>query len=154
MIRALAVILGLALGLGGAAVVGGRVSHLRGLGLDPVWSQGLDDAAGILAGQGVLGEGLLRWRWSGVNGWAVSWSGSDWQVQGRATPMLDGLRIDALSGVVPLAALTGDAGALMIEAGALALDLDGALIAGRIEGRATGPVALIWQDGGWVAQAR
>ena len=121
MMRGFALLAGLLLGLAGAIAWGGRLAHLRALADLPGWTQGLDADSGLFAGSGTLDDAALRWVWTAGSGWVVTLSGRDWQAQGRAHPRPDGVRIDALSGLVPLALLTGGAGALAVERGTLAL---------------------------------
>ncbi len=148
MMRGFALLAGLLLGLAGAIAWGGRLAHLRALADLPGWTQGLDADSGLFAGSGTLDDAALRWVWTAGSGWVVTLSGRDWQAQGRAHPRPDGVRIDALSGLVPLALLTGGAGALAVERGTLALGWDGVLRDGWIDGRGQGgAVGLAWRNG-------
>ena len=160
MIRALALILGLLLGLALAGLAGGTVAHLRTLagGHLPGWVAGLDGDSGFAEGGGTLNGATLHWRRQGL-GLAISLSGPDWQASGRA--QLDGtaLRIGDLSGIVPLGWLDAGEGVLALEGGEVVLAPDGSLRAARIDGQARGsqpdgPVTLVWEGGTWVLTAR
>ena len=157
MIRAIALILGLTLGLALALLVGGTLGHLRlilpqtGLTL-PEWVAGLEDDSRVAQGRGSLNGAALHWRLTGREGFAVSLSGADWQARGQALPPGAALRIGQLSGVIPLAYLDAGPGLLALAGGEVTLAPDGTLRSGRIEGTARGSepdgaVALVWNDG-------
>ena len=150
MIRALAVVLGLALGLTAAVAVGGRVGHLRALGLAPAWTDSLDPDAGLPEGRGTVNGAALSWQWRGLRGWAVTLRGPDWQAQAQGWPRIEGVDLTDLRGVVPLAQLDAGAGVLALEGGALTLGWTGALRAGQVQGQArSGPLALRWTGTAW-----
>ncbi|MCB1389290.1 MAG: hypothetical protein KDK12_09175 [Rhodobacteraceae bacterium] len=164
MIRALALILGLLLGLTLALLVGGTLGHARMLAARtgwelPGWTAGLDESSGITGGRGDLNGAALRWRWDGWTGIEAALTGPDWQAQGRLRPAGTALRVDALGGVVPLDWLGAGPGLLALEAGEVILGLDGALRAARLDGQARGSepegaVTLTWDGSDWALASR
>ena len=150
MTRTLAVIVGLLLGLGLAAAVGGRVGHLRALRLAPAWKANMSPDAGLPEGRGTLAGAALSWRWHGLDGWTVTLRGADWQAQAQAWPGNGGLVLSDLRGVLPLSVLEAGTGALAVEGGALTLDWGGRTVAGDIDGRTQdGPLHLRWIGDRW-----
>lgn len=141
MIRALALMIGVALGLAGAGVVGLRGAHLRLALVDlPGW---IDDAAGVRAGHGALAAGQLRWVLLGVFGprWAVTLHGSDWQAEAAATLGGAGWQISGVSGVLPAVVFApGAEGTLGLDGGRLRLTWAGQVQAGWVTGQARGLV--------------
>lgn len=159
MIRALALILGLLLGLVLAGATGGTVAHLRMLAGErlPGWVAGLDAGSRLVEGSGTLNGAALHWRRQGL-GLALDLRGPDWQARGRGQLEGAALRIDDLSGIVPLDWLGAGGGVLALEAGEVLLGPDGSLRAARIDGQARGgqlegPVTLVWDDG-WALSSR
>ncbi|GAB4276923.1 MAG: hypothetical protein Kow0013_30410 [Pararhodobacter sp.] len=163
MMRATVTVLGLALGLGAAIVLGGRMAHLRALGFAGGWSQAVADEAGFLSGAADLPQGVLRWDLAGVDRagprWRVTLSGGDWQVQGSGRLGAGTLRVEGLNGVLDAAALgAGQGGPVAVTGGTVVLDLPGGTLRdGRIEGQARalgeaaldGPVTLEFREGRW-----
>ncbi|MCB1406187.1 MAG: hypothetical protein KDK01_07965 [Rhodobacteraceae bacterium] len=161
MIRALVLTLGLVLGLCAALAVGGRMAHLRMVtdGL-PGWSEGIDDRAGVLAGQGRVAGAVLRWRQAGI-GWQVTLSGADWQARGMARIMGWEIRIEGFDGVIPASLLVpGAAGMLALADGMLRIALPaGILTDAELHATARGleltgappdgPLILRFSDGDW-----
>lgn len=160
MIRALALVLGLLIGLSLAALYAGTLGHLRQANLPlPGWTDTLDAGSRVIEGRGTLNGAALTWRATGLDGLRLSLSGPDWQVQGQGMPGPGGLAISDLSGVLPLGVLGAGEGALVIEAGLLDVAFDGTLREGRIDGTARGSdpegaVTLVLENGGWILSAR
>ena len=167
MIRGVAVILGLAVGLAGAVIVGGRMAHLRALFADslPAWTAGLDDSAGVLRGHGALRGADLRWHLAGVGWQGPEWSArlntADWQAGGTLRLPGAGVVVDGVNGVLPAVWLDANGrGLIAIDAGQLVFDgRIGAVLGGQITGQARdvtlgaavpdGAVTLVWAGGGW-----
>lgn len=171
MIRGLVLILGLALGLAAAVVTGGRVAHLRALGVAlPDWAQTLPDDAGLSRGAMTLRGARLEWRLAGFDmagpRWRVVLTGPDWQVEGSGRPGLSQARVSGLRGVLGASALAeGAAGLVAVEDGTMTLALpSGVVVAAQIDGQARGLVlggpvpdgAVVLTGGaeGWSAAAR
>lgn len=167
MIRALALVVALALGLAAAVGIGGRMAHLRaafGSNL-PDWTTTLDADAGMISGHGLVAGADLRWQLVGVDTqggrWLVVVSGTDWQVQGVAHWRGGALTVASLIGIAPGAWVAGGSeGIIAVTGGTLSLSpLTGQIAEGQIDGTArdvvlagvpvSGPVSLIWQDGAW-----
>lgn len=92
MMRALVIVLGLALGLAVAAVIDGRMAHLRLVAGDrlPAWTAALPDDAGLWRGTLPDGSAELRWRFSGL-----SLSGAERGLSWRLEAVGPGLRLEA-----------------------------------------------------------
>lgn len=141
MIRVLALIFGLLIGLGAAVSVGGTLAHLRlalGSAL-PGWTEGLAPVSGLLRGEGRIAGAALRWHLDGIDAagprWGVTLAGDDWQAAGVVRVGPGGFRADTVQGLVSGAALGVDGqGALSVTGGVLALPG----IDGWLEGRANG----------------
>ncbi|MCL4676376.1 MAG: hypothetical protein KJZ59_10240 [Pararhodobacter sp.] len=166
MIRALVLILGLLLGLCGAAVLGGRMAHLRlATAALPAWTEGLDGDAGVLAGQGRIGGAALGWELVGVDRqgprWRILLSGPDWQARGAMRVAGTGLRVEGLDGVIPASVLVpGAAGMLALNGGLVRIALPaGTLTEAELNatarglvlegGRSDGSVLLRYAEGVW-----
>jgi hypothetical protein len=77
MIRVLAILLGLALGLGAALVVFGRMAHLRAAIDLPPWTDAVTADAGLLRGQADLPLGFtLDWRLARIGLSGPVWTGA------------------------------------------------------------------------------
>lgn len=101
MMRALAIVLGLALGLAAAAVIDGRMAHLRLVAGDrlPEWTAALPDETSLWRGR-LPGEATeLRWRFAGP-----SLSGPDYGLSWRLEAVGPGLRLEG-DLLLPAAAL-------------------------------------------------
>ena len=167
MIRGLALILGLMVGLAGAVIVGGRMAHLRALTGDnlPAWTAGLDDSAGVLRGQGRIDGAELRWHLAGVDWQGPRWSArlntADWQMGGTVHFRGVQVTVAAVNGVLPAAWLAPDGqGLIAIGTGQMTFDWrGGALIDGQIVGHSRdvtlgtalldGAVTLVWTGDAW-----
>lgn len=142
MIRFLALVVGLALGLAVAVALNGRVAHLRLAGLAPEWMAGFDAGAGLLAGQSRFADATLRWQAVGVDlegpRWALVLDGADWQARAEGRADAAGLRLTAITGLVPGAWLhPSGQGILAIRDGAVRIFLPaGVLLDGWLDGQA------------------
>lgn len=136
MIRALVLVLGLALGLTLAGITQGRMAHLRALLTLPEWTQPIAADAGVLRGHATGPGGyVLRWRlarpdWRGPV-WALWIEGPGTRIDLEAVLARTGLALGAAQGTGALQGpvlagrfeVTGGAGS--VTAQGLRLDLDG-----------------------------
>jgi len=167
MIRAVALLTGLVLGLGLAVAAYGRMGHLRLLMDLPGWTGAIAADAGLLAGQARLPAGFaLDWRLAGIGRAGPVWSGAihrhDTRLDltaglqpGPGTGLHLWLRLDPgtatpggprLSGHFPSVTGTG-----LVAGSGLSLELEGRgtrIRAGDTD-RPDGPVTLSLGPDGW-----
>lgn len=167
MIRALVLILGLALGLALAIGFYGRMAHLRMVTTLPDWTAAIAGDAGLASGQAGLTAGYsISWRLAGLDRRGPYWQGalirSDARLPFEARfRWLDEvgaqlwLRIEdgsaSLSGPLLTGHFTNVAGTGFLGHGGLWVDLDAAGQRLEIEGesRRDGPVNLNLGPWGW-----
>lgn len=162
MIRALVILLGLAIGLAAAVITQGRISHWRALADPPAWTAVLAPDSGLLRGRapGPGGYGL-GWRLAGLDGrgpvWAVWIDGPGTRIDLDATLGRQGLHLHGARGSGALEtparagqfAVTGGTG--YVTAQGLIIDLDARATRLRRDGTGLpdGPANLNLFPGGW-----
>jgi hypothetical protein len=171
MMRVILVLLGFVLGLAAAVALGGRMAHLRALGLAGAegWTTGVADEAGLVSGTAAVAGGAVDWALAGIDAsgprWRVTLTGPDWQAQGRARLASGGVGIRDMAGLLDTAVLgAGMTGQVALTGGALSLALpSGTVTEARLAGQTRalsldgiafdGAVTLILSDGVWTVVA-